>query len=150
MLATEITAVIYQGNAFDAVATMRVSRALAVYGLGLVFFGYQKSLIPWFQAQGDMRTPLRVSVLCVILNGVLNVAAVVALPVEWRHVGLAASTDVCAAFGCWLLTVRAWRKNGELGLRAILPTLGKIVLSTLVMTLVLAVVRPRLSGPYSL
>ena len=97
---------IYEGHAFDATATVRVARALSVYGLGLCFFSIQKCLIPFFQAQGDMRTPLRVSVQTVFLNAALNVLAVVLLPVEWRHVGLAASTSLCALVGCVLL-VRA-------------------------------------------
>ena len=97
---------IYEGHAFDADATVRVARALSVYGLGLCFFSIQKCLIPFFQAQGDMRTPLRVSVQTVFLNAALNVLAVVLLPVEWRHVGLAASTSLCALVGCALL-VRA-------------------------------------------
>ena len=94
---------IYEGHAFDADATVRVARALSVYGLGLCFFSIQKCLIPFFQAQGDMRTPLRVSVQTVFLNAALNVLAVVLLPVEWRHVGLAASTSLCALVGCVLL-----------------------------------------------
>ena len=94
---------IYEGHAFDQVATVRVARALSVYGLGLCFFSIQKCLIPFFQAQGDMRTPLRVSVQTVFLNAALNVLAVVFLPVEWRHVGLAASTSLCALVGCVLL-----------------------------------------------
>ena len=93
---------IYEGHAFDATATVRVARALSVYGLGLCFFSVQKCLIPFFQAQNDMRTPLRVSVETVVLNAVLNVLAVVFLPVEWRHVGLAASTSFCAFVGCVL------------------------------------------------
>ena len=93
---------IYEGHAFDTAATVRVARALSVYGLGLCFFSVQKCLIPFFQAQNDMRTPLRVSVETVVLNAVLNVLAVVLLPVEWRHVGLAASTSFCAFVGCVL------------------------------------------------
>ena len=93
---------IYEGHAFDATATVRVARALSVYGLGLCFFSIQKCLIPFFQAQNDMRTPLRVSVQTVFLNAFLNVLAVVLLPVEWRHVGFAASTSFCALVGCVL------------------------------------------------
>ena len=93
---------IYEGHAFDATATVRVARALSVYGLGLCFFSIQKCLIPFFQAQGDMRTPLRISVETVVLNAVLNILAVVLLPQEWRHVGLAASTSLCALVGCIL------------------------------------------------
>ena len=97
---------IYEGHAFDATATVRVARALSVYGLGLCFFAIQKCLIPFFQAQNDMRTPLRVSVQTVVLNAILNVLAVVLLPVEWRHVGLAGSTTLCALVGC-ILFVRS-------------------------------------------
>ena len=93
---------IYEGNAFDQTATVRVARALSVYGLGLCFFSIQKCLIPFFQAQNDMKTPLRISVQTVFLNAVLNVLAVILLPVEWRHVGLAASTSLCALVGCVL------------------------------------------------
>lgn len=97
---------IYEGRAFDAEATVRVARALSVYGLGLVFFGIQKCLVPFFQAQKDMKTPLRVTCTTVLLNAALNIAAVVSLPIEYRHVGLAASTTVCAAVGCCLLALK--------------------------------------------
>ena len=93
---------IYEHGEFDATATVRVARALSVYGLGLCFFSIQKCLIPFFQAQNDMKTPLRVSVQTVVLNAVLNILAVVFLPIEWRHVGLAASTSFCALVGCIL------------------------------------------------
>ena len=101
---------VYEGRAFDATATVRVARALSVYGLGLCFFAIQKCLIPFFQAQGDMKTPLRVSVQTVVLNAVLNVLAIVLLPQEWRHVGLAASTTLCSFVGC-LLFVAALRRS---------------------------------------
>ena len=101
-----IVRLVYEGHAFDATATVRVARALSVYGLGLCFFSIQKCLIPFFQAQKDMKTPLRVTVRTVCLNAALNVLAIVALPPDWRHVGLAASTSFCALVGC-VLFVRA-------------------------------------------
>lgn len=144
VLAPEITAVIYEGNAFDSIATVRVSRALAVYALGLGFFGFQKALIPWFQAQNDMRTPLRVSLCTVILNAILNVLAVALLPMEWRHVGLAASTDICAAAGCVLLATLARRRNGSLGLHMVSGAILRILFSSAVMVAAVMVVRVQL------
>ena len=135
VLAPEITSVIYEGNAFDATATLRVSRSVAVYALGLGFFGFQKSLVPWFQAQNDMKTPLRVSLFTVIMNAALNILAVALLPEEWRHVGLAVSTVVCAGAGCAMLAVAAKRKNGALGLGAAAADIAKTVASALVMAL---------------
>jgi len=144
VLAREATAVVYEGNAFDAVATLRVSRAVAVYALGLGFFGFQKALVPWFQAQGDMRTPLRVSVATVVVNAILNVLAVLGLPVEWRHVGLAGSTVFCAALGCAILLAAAHRRGGTLCLAAQASALMRIVLSAIVMALALVLVKPYL------
>ena len=138
VLAPEITSVIYEGKAFDATATVRVSRAVAVYAVGLGFFGLQKSLVPWFQAQNDMKTPLRVSVATVILNAVLNVIAVFTLPVEWRHVGLAASTVFCAAVGCILLVTRARRRNGSLGLAALKLPIAKFLSASVLMGLAIS------------
>lgn len=97
---------IYEGHAFDAQATVRVARALSVYGIGLVFFGIQKCLVPFYQAQKDMKTPLRVTMVTVFVNATLNILAVWLLPVEYRHVGLAASTSACAAVGCVLLALK--------------------------------------------
>ncbi len=142
VLAPEITAVIYQGNAFDDLATVRVSRALAVYALGLAFFGYQKSLVPFFQAQSDMKTPLAVSVKMVGLNAVLNVLAVCTLPVEWRHVGLASSTVICAAIGAVMLTILAHRKNGPLGLKALIAPIVKCIVASLAMGWAVAALKP--------
>lgn len=95
-----IVSLIYEGSAFGARDTVRVARALSIYGIGLPFFAIQKCMIPYFQAQGDMKSPLRITVQSVILNAVLNICAVVFLPEEWRHVGLAASTSFCAFVGC--------------------------------------------------
>ena len=148
VLAPEITSVIYQGGAFDSVATVRVSRALAVYAVGLGFFGFQKTMVPWFQAQNDMKTPLRVTVYTVIVNAVLNVLAVWLLPVEWRHVGLALSTVLCAAIGCAILVVLARRRNGSLGLRKAFGELGapgplmKMLAASILMGAAVAAVRP--------
>ena len=88
ILATDVTRVIYEGRAFDALATSRVARAVACYAVGLGFFGLQKCLVPWFQAQKDMKTPLVVSVRMVFLNAFLNIVSVWLLPspqIKKRH-----------------------------------------------------------------
>ena len=130
VLAPEVTGVIYQRGEFDAVATLRVSRALAVYATGLGLFGLTKSFVPWFQAQNDMKTPLYVSCGAVGVNAVLNIAAVLLLPVEWRHVGLAASTVVCAGASCAALVVLARRRNGPLGRGSVIVPLSKMAFAS--------------------
>jgi putative peptidoglycan lipid II flippase len=141
-LAPEVTRVVYERGEFDAAATVRVSRALAVYALGLGFFGLHKTLVPWFQAQNDMKTPLRVSVATVCMNAALNVLAVWLLPVEWRHVGLAASTVVCAFAGCSLLVALARRRSGSLGLSRVVRHVLLSLAASAFMAAALALVRP--------
>jgi len=133
ILAPDMTRVIYEGKAFDAMATARVGRAVACYAVGLGFFGLQKTLVPWFQAQKDMKTPLAVSVKMVFLNATLNVLAVWLLPVEWRHVGLAASTVLCAGVSCAWLAALARRKNGDLGLAALVRPVGRTLAASAVL-----------------
>jgi len=110
-----IVRIVYEGRAFDTLATVRVARALSVYGLGLCFFSLQKCLIPFFHAQRDMKTPLAITVKTVVLNAALNVLSVVFLPQEWRHVGLASSTSFCALVGCGLYVCaiirKLWQRN---------------------------------------
>jgi putative peptidoglycan lipid II flippase len=133
VLAPDVTTVIYRGGAFDSAAVVRVSRAVAVYAVGLCFFGLQKSLVPWFQAQNDMKTPLRISVYTVCLNAALNVLAVACLPVEWRHVGLAASTVLCSGCGCVMLAAAARRRNGSLGIRRLVSPVAKMLAGSALM-----------------
>ena len=146
ILAADVTAAIYRGGAFDADAVRRVSRAVACYAVGLGFFGLQKSLVPWFQAQNDMKTPLKVSSCAVVLNAVLNVLSVLCLPVEWRHVGLAGSTVVCAGLGCLWLGVAAVRRNGSLGFGRLVGPVCRMLIASAAMGALIRAVRPML-GP---
>ena len=145
-LAPELTRLVYHGGRFDDVAVLRVSRAVACYSLGLAFFCLQKTLTPWFQAQKDLKTPLKVSVRMVFLNATLNIAAVFGLPVEWRHVGLAASTVVCAGISCAWLAVEARRRNGALGWTKLVRPVGMMLAATGAMTAVLVGLKTVLPG----
>ncbi len=142
VLAPEAVSAIYQGGEFDATATLRVSRAVAVYAAGMGFFGVQKVLVPWFHAQKDMKTPLKISVQMVIVNAALNIAAVAFLPVEFRHVGLAASTVVCAAAGSAILYCAAKKKNGDMGILAALRPIARYAAASAAMAALIFWLRP--------
>ena len=148
VLAPELTRLVYQGGRFDDVATVRVARAVACYSLGLAFFCLQKTLTPWFQAQKDLKTPLKIAVRMVFLNAALNIAAVFGLPVEWRHVGLAGSTVLCAGLSCLWLAVLARRRNGALGWNRLVRPIGLMLLASVLMGGVLVALRPLLA-PYA-
>ena len=145
-LSPDITSLIYKGGAFDDAAVIRVANAVACYSVGLSFFCFMKTITPWFHAQKDMKTPLKVAVRMVFANATLNVLSVWLLPVEFRHVGLAASTVVCSAASCVWLAAIASRRNGPLGMRALVRPVGKMVLSALAMSVVIALARDFLTA----
>ena len=80
-----------------------------------------------------MKTPLAVSVKMVFLNATLNILAVLLLPEEWRHVGLAASTVFCAGVACVWLAVLARRRNGALGLATLVRPVGRTLVASAAM-----------------
>lgn len=146
VLAPEMTRLVYHGGRFDDAAVVRVARAVACYSIGLAFFCVQKTLTPWFQAQKDLKTPLKISVRMVFLNAALNVAAVFGLPVEWRHVGLAASTVVCAGISCaWLARV-ARQRNGALGWRRLARPVALMLAACAAMAAALVALRALCAG----
>lgn len=142
VLAPDITRVVYQGRAFDELATLRVSRALICYAPGLVLFGLNKALTPWFHAQQDIRTPMLVTLWMVGANLVLNVLAVFCLPVEWRHAGIASSTVLCALFTCVSLLILARRGGYFPSLRALGRKVLAMTLAAGVMGTVLLLTAP--------
>ena len=141
VLAPDVVRLVYQGGRFDAEATLRVSRALRCYAAGLAVFGFNKAIVPWFHAQKDLRTPLRVSVRMVLANLALNAAAVFGLPVEWRHVGIALATVTTSVGTCAWLLVLARRRNGPLGLSALRGDLFQILPSAAAMGILLFCLR---------
>jgi hypothetical protein len=70
--------------------------------------------------------------------------AVLLLPVEWRHVGLAASTVLCAFFSAAMLIHFAVLKNGSLGLLSSIKPIAKILFASCVMGLAVYFVKPYL------
>ncbi|MGI5868963.1 MAG: murein biosynthesis integral membrane protein MurJ [Kiritimatiellia bacterium] len=141
LLSHDIVTIIYQGGEFKARDALRVSRALFCYAPGLLFFSLNKILTPWFHAQKDMKTPVRVSLAMVGANFTLNVLMVLTLPVEWKHAGIAGSTVVCSLASSAFLAGKASQRNGHMGLRALLKPARRMTAACLLMIAAVACVR---------
>ncbi|MFQ3287789.1 MAG: putative peptidoglycan lipid II flippase, partial [Porticoccaceae bacterium] len=74
---------------------------------GLIAFMLIKVLAPGFFARQDMRTPVRIGIIAMVTNMVLNILFVVPLHFYWQigHLGLAAATSVAAFLNAILLYV---------------------------------------------
>ncbi len=79
--------------------------SLRAYALGLVAFMLIKVLAPGYFARQDMKTPVKIGVIAMVTNMVLNLLFMYPLYVYWNmgHVGLALATSVSAFLNAGLL-----------------------------------------------
>ena len=117
VLARPIVELLYawRGGEFTAASSLLTARALVFYGPGLIVFSLAKLLVPVFYAVEDTRTPVRVGIAVVILNVVLNVTSVLALPTTYRHAGMAMATVICSGVNGLVLGRLLTRRFGSPG-----------------------------------
>ncbi|MCF3639199.1 murein biosynthesis integral membrane protein MurJ [Rhizobium sp. TRM95111] len=74
VISDEIVRVLYERGAFGTETTAVVAGTLAIYGLGLPGFVMIKALNPGFFAREDTKTPMRITLLSVVVNCILAVS----------------------------------------------------------------------------
>ncbi len=103
-LAEPITRVLYQRGAFTAADTFNTSQALIFYGIGLFAYSCVKVYAPTFYALDDTRTPVRISLMAVVVNLITNVVFVFfLLPEPIAFAGLALGVSFGVLFNSWML-----------------------------------------------
>ncbi len=107
VLAVPLLATLFAYGATTARDITMASYSLRAYGFGLLGAMAVKILAPAFFARQDTRTPVRIAVIALASNMVLNLLLIVPL----RHAGLALATTISAGLNGWLLW-RALRKQG--------------------------------------
>jgi putative peptidoglycan lipid II flippase len=103
----------YYGEVMTARDMAMATLSLKAYAAGLVAFMLIKVLAPGFFARQDMRTPVRIGIIAMVANMILNLALVIPLHNFWQvgHVGLAAATSLSALINAILLFLTL-RKEG--------------------------------------
>ena len=116
VLALPVISLIYniKGGRFDETSAVLSARALAAYAPGLLVFSLQKALTPVFYGLQDLKTPVRVSMIGLVLNVTLNVTSVAVLPHGWKHVGIAGSTVLSSLVNGVMLAVLLRRRGAFL------------------------------------
>ena len=106
------------------------------YAPGLLFFSFYKALTPAFYGMQDLKTPLKVSLIGVILNITLNITSVILLPQAWKHVGIALSTVVTSLFNTSILYVLLKKRIGGVSERRLFVIFIKALTAALLMAFV--------------
>ncbi len=105
---TALVTVLFHYGAFDAFAVQKTSTALMGYGVGLMGLVGVKILAPGFYARQDIRTPVKIAVVVLVLTQLMNLLLV---PM-FGHAGLALSIGLGALINAtWLFF--GLRRNGS-------------------------------------
>lgn len=110
-LAMPIVELLYFRGAFTAESVGWTARAVTAYAPGLIVFSVAKSITPIFYAFKDIKTPVIVASWCVLGNFLMNLASVIFLPEDWRHVGIAVSTCLNSLMNAVILFVILARRG---------------------------------------
>ena len=107
LLAEPILITLFQYGAFEVGDVAMSAHSLRAYLLGLMAFMLIKVLAPGFYARQDTATPVKIGIVAMVANMLLNLAFVLPLMhfSQLGHVGLALATSVAA----WLNAGLLWR-----------------------------------------
>jgi putative peptidoglycan lipid II flippase len=99
ILAGPLLAALFQYGEFSAEDVGMASRSLMAFAVGLLAFMLIKVLAPGFYARQDTRTPVRIGIIAMVSNMVINVILIFPL----AHAGLALATSLSAFLNAGLL-----------------------------------------------
>ncbi|HET6143695.1 MAG TPA: murein biosynthesis integral membrane protein MurJ [Candidatus Acidoferrales bacterium] len=133
ILREPIVQVLFQHGRFVAESTRLTARALLYYSLGLPAFAAVKLIVPAFYSTQDTRTPVRVAVLAMLANVLLNVVFLFYFFPKLKNGGPALASALAAYFNVFALFVIFRLRFGRLGTRDVAASLGKIAASAGVM-----------------
>jgi putative peptidoglycan lipid II flippase len=143
IIAPAAISVLFERGAFTAAATAASADALIAYAAGLPAFVMIKVLVPGYFARQDTKTPVRIAIVCLVVNVGFNLALMGPL----GHVGIALATTLSGWLNAALLA-RGLHKRGyftaDARLRRRLP---RMLLATAAMTAALWAVSTALAGP---
>lgn len=131
LLAGPIISTIFQHGAFGEQEVSMASLSLMAYSLGLLGFIFIKILVPGYFSRQDTRTPVRISMIAVAVNLILNVVFVVPwvkLGFSGPHAGLALATSIAAFVNAYLL-FQGLRRSG---VYQAMPGWGRLAIQVLI------------------
>lgn len=136
-LAPYIFGAIFEQGEFNAESTRMSAIALQCYAPGLIVFSLAKVVVPAFYSMQDTRTPVRIGMIALGVNLMLNVFFILVLPPDYKHAGIALGTVLAEAFSSIILLRILQKRVGRIDWRSVGGTLGRAVLAGAAMFVVL-------------
>lgn len=99
ILAGPMLSTLFQHGTFDGYAVIMASKSLIAFAMGIIPFMLVKILAAGFYAKQNMRTPVRIGVIAMVSNTILNIVLIWPL----KHAGIALATSLAALVNSGLL-----------------------------------------------
>jgi putative peptidoglycan lipid II flippase len=125
ILATPIVRLLFEGGHFGPDSTEHTAYALMCLAPGLVAFSTVNILARAFYALGDTKTPMQVSIACLLVNLVLSLILVGPL----RQGGLGIANTITSVFNVTLLTFALRKKLKTLEMESLSATFAPLALA---------------------
>lgn len=135
VIAEPLLVTLFQNERFTSIDVERVTVSLQAYSLGLIAFMAIKILAPGYYSRQDTRTPVKIGIIAMIANMILNI--VLAFGLGFGHMGLALATSLAAFINAGLLFLGLWRRQLYLPQSGWLLLLMRLLLANSVMVLFL-------------
>ena len=133
LLSVPVLSTLFQYEQFSARDVSMAAQSLMAYSVGLVGFILVKVLVPGFTSREDMRTPVRIGIVAMLTNMVLNIILVF----KFAHAGLALATSLSAFLNASLLLNRLLKEQVYKPLVGWRPFFVRIFVANCAMALVL-------------
>jgi putative peptidoglycan lipid II flippase len=137
LYANEILTLLFQYGAFDAASVSAAAPIVAIYGIGLPFYSLATFGTRALHAHSDMRTPVRIAAICLVVNVVLSLLFMQILGVK----GLALANVVAALIQTHLLWRGLARHALDCNLKKLLPAFLKVIAAVTAMCLICLVIK---------
>jgi putative peptidoglycan lipid II flippase len=125
VLATPIIRLLFQHGAFNQNATRNVSWALMCLAPGLVFFSTVNILARAFYALGDTKTPMQISMFCLMLNLVFAVLLIG----RYKQGGLGIANTITSICNMSLLIFALRKKLRKLEMQSLRATILPLIIA---------------------
>ncbi|MFH1612554.1 MAG: murein biosynthesis integral membrane protein MurJ [bacterium] len=132
ILSKPIIRLIFERGAFDTNSTMASVQALFFYSIGLFAYMAVKNLVTVFYSLKDTKTPLKIGIIALVSNIILNLILMVPL----KHGGLALATAFSSFINMIGLFFFLRKKIGNLGIKKLLKSFFKFLFLSLIMGII--------------
>ena len=134
LLRIPLISTLFHHGAFESSDVLMTRQALVAYSIGLLGLILVKVLAPGFYARQNIRTPVRIGVVTLVVTQLMNFAF---LQTDLHHAGLALAISLGACLNAGLLYYQLRRQQIFMPQAGWLVFLGKLALALVLMALAL-------------